>query len=171
VLHSYGAIQSLVRLLALLRDGGFILVNDYGQTEGATEAGFEHQRFSDTTAVAVNFHLLKSWLSFRDGVRWEQLEEKAGGHARLIGNAVGPDTVTRIRERFGKASLAGLEETTNAPHRAPIAPGITGGIHNDTRREVERFLLLHQESHQYHHSRSYDHQARLQQDCDLSIAQ
>jgi tetratricopeptide (TPR) repeat protein len=115
MLHSYGAMQSLDSLLGLLHEGGFILVNDYGQTEWATEPGFEHQRFSDTTAVAVNFHLLKSWLSSRDGVRWEEPEEdKPSGHARLISNAVGPATVTCFREQFGKGALTRLEEATNA---------------------------------------------------------
>ena len=33
LLHSYGAIQSLERLLELVKDGGFILMNDYGQTQ------------------------------------------------------------------------------------------------------------------------------------------
>jgi hypothetical protein len=40
VVHSHGAIGCLERLLGLVREGGFILVNDYGQTEAVSADGF-----------------------------------------------------------------------------------------------------------------------------------
>jgi hypothetical protein len=61
VLHNYGAIQCLERLLGLLRPSGFILINDYGHVEGAPEGDFEHQRFSKATSVGLNFPLLKAF--------------------------------------------------------------------------------------------------------------
>ena len=65
LLHSYGAIQSLEKLLDMVHDHGFILVNDYGQTQATREDEFEHQRFSLATFVGVNFPLLKAY--FRRG--------------------------------------------------------------------------------------------------------
>ena len=55
VLHSHGALTCLEGLLGLLAEGGFILVNDYGQTKQVTAEEFEHQRFSLATFVGVNF--------------------------------------------------------------------------------------------------------------------
>ncbi len=42
VLLNYGAIQSLEKLLAILHDQGFILINDYGQTQTTRDEEFEH---------------------------------------------------------------------------------------------------------------------------------
>jgi hypothetical protein len=44
LLHSYGAILCLEKLLGMLAEGGFILVNDYGQTQVTRDDEFEHQR-------------------------------------------------------------------------------------------------------------------------------
>ena len=62
-LHNHGALACLDGLLALVRDGGFILVNDYGTVETKTQEDFEHQRFADTTAVGLNFPLLKAYFA------------------------------------------------------------------------------------------------------------
>src|SRR5262249_21289833 len=48
-LHSYGAIQCLERLLGLVHEAGFILMNDYGTEQLQMEGDFEHQRFSLAT--------------------------------------------------------------------------------------------------------------------------
>ena len=87
LLHSYGAIQCLERLLELVHDDGFILVNDYGQTQVTTKDEFEHQRFSLATFVGVNFRLLKAY--FGDGKRCQYLEphnESGSIHSRLLGH-------------------------------------------------------------------------------------
>jgi len=63
VVHNYGAIQCLERLLGLLHPGGFILMNEYGMTKISEEDDFEHQRFSQTTAVGLNFPLLKAYFT------------------------------------------------------------------------------------------------------------
>ncbi len=46
LLHSYGAIACLEKLLGMLAPGGFILVNDYGPTQTSGDDEFEHPRFS-----------------------------------------------------------------------------------------------------------------------------
>src|SRR5262249_10027179 len=61
LLHNHGAIQSLERLLPLMHPQGFLLVNDYGQTQVASYDEFEHQRFAQATAVGLNFPLLKAY--------------------------------------------------------------------------------------------------------------
>jgi tetratricopeptide (TPR) repeat protein len=61
VLLSYGAIGCLEKLLDLVDDDGFILINDYGQTQATLEDEFEHQRFSLATFVGLNFPLLKAY--------------------------------------------------------------------------------------------------------------
>src|SRR5262249_27884475 len=70
VLHNYGAILSLERLLDLVAEQGFILVNDYGQTQTADVENFEHQRFSLTTAMGLNFPLLKAFFEQPSKYRW-----------------------------------------------------------------------------------------------------
>ena len=62
-LLSHGGIQSLERLLELIDENGFILINDYGQTMTTREDEFEHQRFSMATFVGVNFPLLKAFFA------------------------------------------------------------------------------------------------------------
>ena len=55
LLHNFGAIQCLERLVGLLHPQGFILINDYGQTQANDADDFQHQRFSRSTAVGINF--------------------------------------------------------------------------------------------------------------------
>src|SRR5205807_1294858 len=45
VLHNYGALDCLERLLEMLHPEGLILVNDYGQAQVQRDGDFEHQRF------------------------------------------------------------------------------------------------------------------------------
>src|SRR5262249_28473730 len=69
------------------------------------------QRFSMTTAVGLNFPLLKAY--FGDGGRCQYLEpsgEERGIHSRLMGHGIGSDTVTRFFERFGSAMHHTLQE-------------------------------------------------------------
>src|SRR5262249_31056258 len=97
LLHSYGAIQSLERLMALVAEDGFILVNDYGPTQITRDDEFEHQRFSLATFVGVNFPLLKAF--FHDAGHchvYEPTSEGGGIHSRLFAKSLGSDTVTRF---------------------------------------------------------------------------
>jgi tetratricopeptide (TPR) repeat protein len=103
ILHSWGAIQCLERLLGLLHPDGFILASDYGQTQMTRQEEFEHQRFSLATFVGVNFPLLKAY--FGDGGRCQWREpspESESIHARLLGHNLGHRTRVRFAELFGK---------------------------------------------------------------------
>jgi tetratricopeptide (TPR) repeat protein len=117
LLHSYGAIQCLEKLLAMLADGGFIQVNDYGPTQTSRYDEFEHQRFSLATFVGVNFAELREY--FGEEKRAVYLEptgeEGRGIHARLLCNAtpqaaVGFEARTCFAERFGGAAHQRLQE-------------------------------------------------------------
>ena len=111
LLHSYGAIQSLERLLELVHDDGFILANDYGQTQISLKDEFEHQRFSLATFVGVNFSLLKAY--FGTGNRCQYLEpddDSASIHSRLLGHNISYQTSLKFSERFSKAASEQLQE-------------------------------------------------------------
>jgi tetratricopeptide (TPR) repeat protein len=112
LLHNYGAIQSLERLLELLDDRSFILINDYGQTQRTREEEFEHQRFSLATAVGLNFPLLKAF--FGETGRCQYLEpsgdQDRGIHSRLLGRHIAPEVALRFEERFGAAAQKRQQE-------------------------------------------------------------
>src|SRR5262249_42997883 len=103
LLHSYGALRCLERLLGLLHPQGFILANDYGPTPLQHDAEYEHQRFSQATFIGVNFPELKAY--FGDGGKCRFLEPPGDSesiHSRLLGHAPALETRTRFLERFGK---------------------------------------------------------------------
>ncbi len=110
LLHSYGAIQSLERLLELVHADGFILANDYGPTQATAGDEFEHQRFSLATFVGVNFSLLKAY--FGDG-RCQNVQPYSEGtsiHSRLLGQKLSYNTGLRFQERFSQAAAEQLHE-------------------------------------------------------------
>ncbi len=87
----------------MVQEGGFILINDYGQTQITFDDEFEHQRFSLATAVGLNFPLLKAY--FADGPKCEWVEpfgEAGGIHSRLLGRKLHRATRGCFQERFGK---------------------------------------------------------------------
>jgi tetratricopeptide (TPR) repeat protein len=111
LLHSWGAIQCLERLLGLVADDGFLLGSDYGPTQLTGEEEFEHQRFSLATFVGVNFPLLAAYFGQGGRGRWlEPPDEGPSIHARLLSRAPGQDTVVAFYERLGKAERDRLQE-------------------------------------------------------------
>jgi tetratricopeptide (TPR) repeat protein len=125
-LHSYGAIACLEKLLAMLAPGGFVLVNDYGQTLMQRDDEFEHQRFSLATFVGVNFSLLREY--FKGGGRAEYVEpdweEGRGIHARLLAPAAGRRS--GFPARHSETSV-GLESPTyDPPTHGGLTPEVRG---------------------------------------------
>ncbi len=110
LLHSYGAMQALERLLALVHEDGFILASDYGPAQVAGEAEFEHQRFSHATFVGVNFGQLKAY--FGAG-RCDYVEPDEGPaasvHSRLLGRQVSAGTRQRFLARFDKSAAEAIQ--------------------------------------------------------------
>jgi tetratricopeptide (TPR) repeat protein len=111
LLHSYGAIQSLERLLELVHENGFILANDYGQTQVTGKDEFEHQRFSLATFVGVNFSLLKAYFGEQGrGHYLEPYSESGSIHSRLLGHKLTYRTALRFQERFSQAAAEAMQE-------------------------------------------------------------
>jgi len=103
--------QALERLLDLVPEQGFILVNDYGQTQRSQKEEFEHQRFSLATFVGVNFPLLKAY--FEDVVKATWLEphgEETGIHTRLLARRVPSPVRLRFQEQFSQGAQEKLRE-------------------------------------------------------------
>jgi Tfp pilus assembly protein PilF len=92
LLLSYGAIGCLEKLLGMVRDDGFILINDYGQTQVTDEDEFEHQRFSMATFVGLNFPLLKAYFEGR-GEKGEAQDAPENG-LEIRSTEAGPSTLT-----------------------------------------------------------------------------
>ncbi|MBI3409195.1 MAG: tetratricopeptide repeat protein [Planctomycetes bacterium] len=111
LLHSYGAIQSLERLLALVHDQGFILINDYGQTMLTRDDEFEHQRFSLATFVGVNFPLLKAFFKDEKKLQWlEPSGESKGIHTRLLAHTTTSELRVIFQQVFNEHSYKELQE-------------------------------------------------------------
>jgi tetratricopeptide (TPR) repeat protein len=170
VVHSYGAIQCLDQLLPLLHRQGFILVNDYGQVDTSEGAGFEHQRFSGSTFVGLNFPLLRAYFTqagpgggsvlIRDQTSdvsktsevfshqggWaEPAEEEASIHARLVGRDLPAGVVARFQELFGKAAtdeVQGPARLARALAEAGRVEAAATAYHQAVERQPCNWLLL-----------------------------
>jgi tetratricopeptide (TPR) repeat protein len=113
-LHSHGALHCLDRLLDLVADDGFILVNDYGPTQSTRDDQFEHQRFSLATFVGVNFPQLEAY--FEGGGRCRMVKapgDSRGIHSRLFSKRPATETITRFFECFSDAAHERLQEPIN----------------------------------------------------------
>ena len=111
LLHSYGAIQSLERLLGLVHEQGVILVNDYGMAQGTGADELEHQRFLLATFVGVSFPELKAYSGESGKCQWAEPAEESGGiYSRLLGQRPPAEAVARFQERFGKAAHEQCQE-------------------------------------------------------------
>ncbi|HYV37229.1 MAG TPA: tetratricopeptide repeat protein [Gemmataceae bacterium] len=111
LLHSYGAIQSLERLLELVHDDGFILANDYGQTTATVQDEVEHQRFSMATFVGVNFSLLKAYFQEDNRCLYRKPFGESGSiHSRLLAHKLSKNQRLRFSVQFGQAIAEKLQE-------------------------------------------------------------
>jgi tetratricopeptide (TPR) repeat protein len=148
VLHNYGAIQSLERLLDMVREDGFILINDYGTVHEDANSGFEHQHFSRSTSVGLNFPLLKAFFGDRGHCGWfEPAEDRDGIYSRLLGRRLAPETLQAFGAHFSK----GAQQQQNAPWDAARANGQMGrfeataaAYHEAVARQPYNWLLLNE---------------------------
>ena len=114
LLHSHGAITCLERLLNLVADDGFILVNDYGPTHDTGKDDFEHQRFSLATFVGVNFAELENYFAQTKTCKVERAPgDTRGIHSRLFSKAATPAVITRFYQLFSDAAHQDLQEPIN----------------------------------------------------------
>lgn len=138
LLHSYGAIQSLEKLLGLLRQDGFILMSDYGHTDVIVTEDFEHQRFSLSVFVAVNFGELKAYFSDSGRGQWAApVEDNASIHARLLGHKLAAELVELFQSRFSKQAHDEMQ-TPAAVARTLMSAGRFEAAANAYRLALER---------------------------------
>lgn len=105
VLVNHGAMQSLEALLALVKEDGFILVNDYGQTNGIVCEDFEHQRYSYSTSIGLNFPLLREFCVREAHAVWtEPAVDDESLHSRLLMCGDNACLASRFEECFGEAA-------------------------------------------------------------------
>ncbi len=145
LLLNHGAIQSLDRLLGMVQEGGFILINDYGQTQITFDDEFEHQRFSLATAVGLNFPLLKAY--FADGPKCEWVEpfgEAGGIHSRLLGHKLHRETRGCFQDRFGKPAYDRRQEPLEkAPQCVQVGRfEMAAGLYNQALKEQPNNWVL-----------------------------
>jgi tetratricopeptide (TPR) repeat protein len=116
VVHCYGAITALDRLLPALAPGGFILINDYTQAAAFPDSRpFQtpapYQRYGGATAAGLNLDLLKHCFR-REGCSWTEPDEDNDHlHSRLL--ARDPDTTTS--RQFGSRFSKTLFQWTHEP--------------------------------------------------------
>jgi hypothetical protein len=129
ILHSFGAIQCLTRLLEMLHEQGFILINDYGNTHVSRANDFEHQRFSYATAVGVNFSLLKGFFGHAGKCEWLEAsgDDERGIHTRPMSRQPGSEVRLRFQQMFSKASFDALAEPIQKA-RGCVRYGVPGRI-------------------------------------------
>lgn len=112
VLHSFGALQCVERLLRLLHDDGFLLVCDYGHPKhDDASSEYEHQRFAGSTAIGLNFPLVKSFVEDMQKCQWHEPSEDNGHiYSRLICQKLAPEAILKFEERFKKKAFDGCHE-------------------------------------------------------------
>lgn len=112
IMHNYGAIQCLERLLGLVHPNGFVLMNEYGMTTMNRDDEYEHQRFSLATAVGLNFPLLKSYFHDNRKLTWVEpfSGEGRGIETRLLSHQPANETVVKFHERFHPDAFKQLNE-------------------------------------------------------------
>ncbi len=111
VMFNHGAMQSLVHLLELLADEGFILINDYGYVESNPDDDVAHQRFSNTTAVGLNFAMLEAYFHGQCRHRWiTPAQDSDRIYSRILCRTVHPDAESCFKEYFAKPKWEWLDE-------------------------------------------------------------
>lgn len=150
--HNYGAVRALEGLLGLLRDDGFVLVNDYGQAQPADADDFQHQRYSQSTFVGVNFPLLRHY--FAEAARYEWSEPAEGAttsvHARLVARRLAPETRECFQDRFGQAARDRLQEGVQSARdrtRAGRFEAALPAYEEALRRQPYNWTLMNEVAH------------------------
>jgi tetratricopeptide (TPR) repeat protein len=118
-LHNYGAIGCLEAVLDLLCPDGLIFISDYGQTDNTvSREGWEHQRFAGSTAIGLNFPLLRAYFADRGGLGWIVAAGNPGGlQSRLLGRSISKSVAEMFDRLFGQV----FYDRANAPAEAARA--------------------------------------------------
>jgi tetratricopeptide (TPR) repeat protein len=139
IMHNYGAMQCLERLLGLLHPNGFVLMNEYGMTTLGREEEYEHQRFSLATAVGLNFPMLKAYFHESRKLTWVEpfSGETRGIETRLLGHEPANETIVTFHERFAPDAFKQLNDPVEHA-RACVKAGRFEMAANSYQQALER---------------------------------
>lgn len=112
VLHNYGAIECLDKLLSRLHVNGFILMSDYGITSSAeVNESYTYQHFGASTAVGLNFELVSTFFKNRQDCSWIEPEgDNPRIYTRLLGHEVSDSMKDRFSNQFSRAAYEQLNQ-------------------------------------------------------------
>ncbi len=112
LLHNYGAIECLEKLLCRLVPEGFILLNDYGiATAADVNETYTYQHFGASTAIGLNFPLLSAFFTARGGCTWIEPDgDSPRIYTRMLCRDAGPGTQHLFRNQFSKAAYSHLNQ-------------------------------------------------------------
>ena len=112
VLHNHGALECLEGVVPGVHPDGFVLIADYGQSDGiASEKPWQARRFGSSLAIGLNFPLLEAWCREALGCDCVVPPDEAGAlHCRLVGRGMGEPVAERFRRLFGGEARAWQRE-------------------------------------------------------------
>jgi len=110
VLHNYGAIQCITDAFNHLRDGGFVLVSDYGDSPFDRDAEiYRHQRFGGAATMGLDFPFLRNYFDRHVECQWiEPTVDYPYLWVRLIGKNLSSNASARFQELFNRSALESL---------------------------------------------------------------
>jgi tetratricopeptide (TPR) repeat protein len=119
IMLNYGAFDYLERVIAELDSHGFILINDYGQTQASDSVGLGSvQRFGPTAAMGLNFPLMAHHFSKRGlCISRPELDERLPLHPFLISPRQMALTEQRFDETFSWETYREMTEPAEAARK------------------------------------------------------
>jgi tetratricopeptide (TPR) repeat protein len=123
IVHSFGAVDSALELVGLLRSDGHFVAMDYGYQEASAEP-IEFQCFGGSVASGVNFEQLAAAACSLSGVNFAAPEtDPTTLHARLLGAGETPaEVIDRFRALYDRTAWDAIE----APYREAMELQQTG---------------------------------------------
>jgi tetratricopeptide (TPR) repeat protein len=151
VLHNHGALLCLEALLKLLAEDGIILISDYGITKEIVARDFEHQRFSQTTAVGVNFPLLGRYFSDGNRACWRDAGCDEGMlHSRLLMHRIQAPVAIRFAQCYGEEGVKAPEEPVKRARelgKVGRLQAALGQYREALARQPFSWVLMHEVAH------------------------
>ncbi len=127
IVLNHGAVACLDGSLALLKDKGFIAINDYGPIRRDDVDGHAlSQRFGPTSALGLNFPFLEQHYAARGHlVLKPEGDDQRGLHSRLLMTSAQAETEAAFHNRFGPGAVDFFEAPVEDA-RKHIAAGRKG---------------------------------------------
>ena len=113
VVHNHDALRCLDTTLELLKQDGFILINDYASPETAIgDQDPTHDTFGGSTAIGINYPLIRKYLRDVVNVKWiEPASDDENICTRVVGWAVSAYVEQLFHDSFDGSAIARTQET------------------------------------------------------------